>query len=136
MKIKLDKNAFMPERAHDTDAGLDLKTPVDFTVWGHSSAIVDTGVHVQLPHGYFGELLSKSGLNMKHSVTTTGVIDEGYTGSVVVKVYNHGEDPVFFTKGQKITQLVVIPCVATSLEVVEDLEETDRGDNGFGSSGV
>lgn len=135
MKIKIDDGAFMPKRAHPTDAGLDLLSPVSCTVWGGGSATIDTGVHVQLPHGYFGSIRSKSGLNVKYNITSDGVIDEGYTGSIVVKLYNHGESPVFIERGQKISQLVIQPYIAPELEVVDELEETDRGNNGFGSSG-
>lgn len=135
MKIKLDSGAFMPIRAHETDAGLDLMSPVDVTVFGQSSAIIDTGVHIELPKNTVGMLKSKSGLNTKHSIVSEGVIDEGYSGSIQVKLYNHGHFPYGVKRGDKITQLVVMPCKYVKLEVVDELEETDRGDNGFGSTG-
>lgn len=135
MKIKLDSGAFMPIRAHETDAGLDLMSPVDVTVFGQSSAIIDTGVHIELPKNTVGMLKSKSGLNTKHSIVSEGVIDEGYSGSIQVKLYNHGHFPYCVKRGDKITQLVVMPCKYVKLEVVDELEETDRGDNGFGSTG-
>lgn len=135
MKIKLDYTAFMPERAHDTDAGLDLKTPFPFTVYPHSAEIIDTGVHVELPHGTVGMLKSKSGLNVRFDITSEGVIDEGYTGSIVVKLYNNGHHPVVFKAGEKITQLVILPVIIPDLEIVEELTETERGEGGFGSTG-
>ena len=136
MKIKLDEGAFMPERAHETDAGLDLKTPIGFTVNPHSGFAVDTGVHVEIPKGCAGFLKSKSGLNVYHNITTEGVIDEGYTGAICVKVYNHGADYYTFHKGDKITQLVIlIIAIPHTLEVVDEFEETERGSNGFGSTG-
>ena len=135
MKIVLDKGAFMPERAHSTDAGLDLRTPETFTIRAKSSAIIDTGVHVELPQNTVGMLKSKSGLNVKLGITSEGVIDVGYTGSIVVKLYNHGNYPVMFNRGDKISQLVILPVVLPELEVVDSHEETERGDNGFGSTG-
>lgn len=138
MKIMLDKSkgAIMPERGYATDAGLDLKTPVDVTIFPKSSAIIDTGVHIQLPSRTVGMLKSKSGLNVKFGINSEGVIDEGYTGSIVAKLYNHSDDTVFLHKGDKVTQLVILPVIIpTRLDVVESLENTDRGNNGFGSTG-
>lgn len=135
MKIKLDTLAIMPTRAHDTDAGLDLYAPEGKTVWPHSSAIFDTGVHVQLPPNTAGMLKSKSGLNVKYDITSEGVIDVGYTGSICVKLYNHGNEPYIVQKGDKISQLVIVPVIIPPIKVVDSLEDTDRGDNGFGSTG-
>lgn len=136
MKIVLDKGAFMPTRGHATDAGLDLRTPVAFGIKAGGSAVIDTGVHVEIPVGMVGMLKSKSGLNVNHGITSEGVIDAGYTGSIRAKLYNHGNHDISFEKGDKITQLVVMPIyIPEALEVVEALEETDRGANGFGSTG-
>lgn len=135
MEIILDNGAYMPSRGHSTDAGLDLRTPKAVTVPAYGSAIVDTGVHVALPHGCAGLLVSKSGLNVRHDITSTGLIDEGYTGSIVVKLYNHGGGDYQLEAGDKITQLVVIQVIRESLEQVSVLNATERGGNGFGSTG-
>lgn len=135
MKIKLDPMAWIPERAHDTDAGLDLKSPINITVPARGSATIDTGVHIQLPPGTAGMLKSKSGLNVRHGITSEGVIDEGYTGSIVVKLYNHTFDDYHVNIGDKISQLVVIPVLTPGLEFVDALDGGERGENGFGSSG-
>lgn len=135
MEIMLDNGAHMPTRGHRTDAGLDLRTPKAVTVPAYGNATVDTGVHVSLPHGCAGLLVSKSGLNIKHNITSTGLIDEGYTGSIVVKLSNNGSEDHEFEAGDKITQLVVIPVVCEPLEQVAALLPSDRGDNGFGSTG-
>lgn len=136
MKIMLDKGAYMPERGHATDAGLDLKTPENVVVNPKKSAVIDTGVHIQLPKGTVGMLKSKSGLNVKFGINSEGVIDEGYTGSIVVKLYNHSDKIVLLERGDKITQLVILPVIIpTRLDVVESFEATERGDNGFGSTG-
>lgn len=135
MKIKLDPGAFMPEYAHEQDAGMDLRSPVDAVVLPHDSAVIDTGVHVELPAGTVGMLKSKSGLNVNHDLTSEGVIDEGYTGAICVKLYNHGGARYHIKAGDKISQLVILPVLHPELEQVGSLDETERGDNGFGSTG-
>ena len=135
MKVKLDDFAFIPERAHNTDAGLDLKSPVCIEIPARSSVVIDTGVHVDLPIGTVGFLKSKSGLNVNHDITSDGVIDVGYTGSIKVKLYNHGIIPYQVLRGDKITQLVVVECHFPDVEIVEELDNTERGNKGFGSTG-
>lgn len=136
LRIVLDDGSYAPVRAHETDAGLDLRTPIDVTVPARGSAIIDTGVHVALPYGTAGFLKSKSGLNVKHGIVSEGVIDVGYTGSIRAKLYNHSDTDYTFTAGDKITQLVVLPiCPNPKLTLVSSLEETERGIGGFGSSG-
>lgn len=136
MKIKLDEKAKMPTRGHKTDAGLDLYSRETKIIPAKGSAVFDTGVHIELPKGTTGFLKSKSGLNVNNGLTNDGVIDEGYTGSIVVKLYNNSNTDYQVFEGQKISQLVILPVVIPeTLEVVETLEDTDRGDNGFGSTG-
>lgn len=135
MKVMLDSNAFVPERAHDTDAGLDIKSPVSKFIPVNGSAVIRTGVHIELPHGYAGILVSKSGLNVMHGITSTGLIDEGYTGEIVVKLYNNGEHSYLVERGDKISQLVIVPVAYEKIELVSEFSKTARGNNGFGSSG-
>lgn len=135
MRIVLDEGAYKPTRAHEWDAGLDLRTPKRFVLHQHDSAVIDTGVHVEIPVGYVGILKAKSGLNVKHNICGTGTIDAGYTGSIRVKLYNHGYMDYVFQPGDKIIQLVILPIIVPVIEVVDHLEETERGSNGFGSSG-
>ena len=135
MKIKLDTWAYEPTRAHDTDAGLDIKAPFHFTLYPRRTKVINTGVHVQLPENCVGLLQSKSGLNIKDSILSTGVIDEGYTGEIKVKLYNHGDYPVEFNSGDKISQLIVLPCRYETVEIVDEIEGGERGDQGFGSTG-
>lgn len=136
IKCKLDKGAYLPEKAHDTDAGFDLRTPVNAYIPPHGKLTIDTGVHVQIPRGYSGMVKSKSGLNVNNDIQSEGVVDTGYTGSVVVKLYNHGSSSYLFKKGDKISQLVITEIHPDNeMEEVEELEETERGDGGFGSTG-
>ena len=152
MKIKLDPGAYMPERAHAEDAGLDLRAMEDQVIYpaprnhrqtigffagpDEGFAVFDTGVHAELPRGYYGKVESKSGLNVKHSIVSCGgVIDAGYTGSIRVKLYNLGSEPYRVSKGDKIAQLIIQPYISPELELVDELAQTERGDNGFGSTG-
>lgn len=135
MKVKLDNGAYMPTRAYETDAGLDLYTPIDVIVPPRGAAVIDTGVHIELPQSTTGFLKSKSGLNVKHGLTNEGVIDVGYTGSICVKLYNNSDEAYEFKKGEKVSQLVILPILTPELELVSNLESTERGVNGFGSSG-
>ena len=135
MKVKLDEGAFMPEYAHLTDAGADLRSPIDAIVPACGSVIIDTGVHIELPWNTVGFLKSKSGLNVKHDITSTGVIDEQYTGSIRVKLYNHGSQGYHIERGDKITQLVILPVKHFDFELVDELADTERGSGGFGSTG-
>lgn len=135
IKIKLDEGAKMPTRAHSTDAGLDIYSRDEQIVPAKESAIFDTGVHIELPEGTVGMLKSKSGLNVKYGIVSEGVIDVGYTGSIKVKLYNHSGYDYRVKAGDKISQLVILPIYTPSLKLVDSLEDTERGDNGFGSSG-
>lgn len=146
MRVLLDPGAYAPERAHSLDAGYDIRTPRTITVPGASvdpnssgvwagSAVVDTGVHVEIPKGWVGMLKSKSGINIKRGLIGEGVIDSGYTGSIRVKLYNLEEEPQVFQAGDKIIQLVVVPHLSEDIEIVDELLRTDRGNNGFGSTG-
>ena len=135
LKVKLDAGAYMPERAHSLDAGYDLRTPAGFMIRANDHYVVDTGVHMQIPAGYVGFLKSKSGLNVTQSITGEGVIDSGYTGSIRVKLYNHSTDKKFFRKGDKIIQIVLLPVFTPELEQVKELDKSERGNDGFGSTG-
>lgn len=135
MKIMLDKNAIMPTRAYPTDAGLDLYAPEGVFIEARGSAVIDTGVHIELPPNTAGLIVSKSGLNTKCDIESTGLIDYSYSGSIRVKLQNHRSSGYMVNKGDKISQLVVIPILAPALELVDSLEEKGRGDNGFGSTG-
>lgn len=135
MKVVLDNGAYMPERAYEADAGYDLRSPIKTRLYAGEAVVIDTGVHVQIPKGYVGMLKSKSGLNVKHDIVGEGVIDSGYTGSIRVKLYNHGTESYVIEVGDKISQLVIIPILTPELEMADSLEATDRGNGGFGSSG-
>lgn len=132
----LDEGAMMPTKAHDTDAGFDLYTPHELTVKAGESATVFTGVHMIIPKGWCGLLVSKSGLNTKCDIKTTGLVDAGYTGQIIVKVQNHGKEDYHFNAGDKVSQIVMLPIPnVVTLNPIEELPCTERGAGGFGSSG-
>ena len=136
MKIKLDPGACAPERAHPEDAGLDLRAIESDTVLPGEGVVFRTGVHAEIPDGCCGLLVSKSGLNVAYGVTSTGLIDQNYTGEILVKLYNHGSLPFVVSEKQKISQLVILPCLRPDIEIVDELPAVSgRGDAGFGSSG-
>lgn len=133
--VMLDEGAFVPERAHSADAGLDIRTPITFTVRDGCSYTLGTGVHISIPEGYVGFLKSKSGLNVYDGITGEGVIDAGYTGAIVVKLYNNGNGDKEFRRGDKIIQLVILPVATPTVKIVKSFEKTERGNDGFGSTG-
>ena len=133
--VKLDKGAYMPEKAHETDAGYDIRTPHSFLLRRSDMVMVHTGIHVNIPVGFYGELASKSGLCRDSEITTeAGIIDSGYTGEICV-ILKSGMKQRYFEAGDKITQLIIHELPYTELEAVDILPHTDRGADGFGSTG-
>ena len=144
MKVKLDRYtddkgvtmvAQCPSRAHSTDAGLDLYAMHGGLVRGHQAATFHTGVHVQLPRGTAGILMPKSGMMTRHDLLTFGIVDEGYTGEILVHIFNCGGDDYSVRAGDKISQMLIVPVLYEPVEVVDEIQGGDRGENGFGSSG-
>lgn len=135
MEVVVHEGGYEPTRAHESDAGYDLRSPVKVIIYPHSSAVIDTLVATKIPSGYVGFLKSKSGLNVKHNLLGEGVIDSGYTGTIRVKLYNHGEEKYIIEVGDKITQLVILPIITPKVKLVKQLEDTARGTGGFGSTG-
>lgn len=135
MNVMLDPGAYMPESAYEWDAGYDLRTPKKAIVPPESSAVIDTGVHFEIPQGFVGLLKSKSGLNVKCGLVGEGVIDSGFSGSVVVKLYNHSYTSHAFETGDKIIQIIFVPIAKPTLVLVDSFGKTARGAKGFGSTG-
>jgi dUTP pyrophosphatase len=135
VRIKLDEGAYMPERAHATDAGADIRTPEGFVLPAHGSAIVHTGVHIETPPTHATMIKSKSGLNVNHDITSEGVVDEGFSGEIIVKLYNHGPNPHIFERGDKITQIVIVKVMYAHFEEADEILAGERGSNGYGSTG-
>lgn len=134
LPVQLDEGAYMPERAHATDAGADLRTPVDVVVEPYSSVTIDTGVHVELGEHSAAVIVPKSGLNVHENVVSFGLIDQGYSGGFVVKLYNLGPDFVRLPRGSKVAQFVVVPVCYPTFRLVARIRAGERGDAGFGST--
>jgi dUTP pyrophosphatase len=127
---------FTPTRAHDTDAGADIRCVRGFTVKAHGTAVVNTGVHVELPPGTKCEVKSKSGLWINHGIITTGLIDEGFSGTIKVGLANLSDTDYTFAAGDKVSQLVVSPVIYPTYEPVSAIQGGDRGESGYGSTGT
>lgn len=134
LKIMMEDDAYIPVRAHADDAGLDLRSREDKWVHPGCHEFFDTGIHVAIPPGYVGMISSKSGL-MRKGLTARGVIDSSYRGSIGVVLYNHGNEGYLVKAGDKITQLILMPIEIPVLKFVDELDDTERGSDGFGSTG-
>jgi len=138
LKVKLlHEDAKLPVRAHDSDAGLDLFSIEDAVVEARGRLLVKTGISIELPFGYYGQVASKSGLSLKYGIEVgAGVIDEGYTGEVMVMLYNHSDEDFDIKKGSKIAQLLVKPVSYCKVQQVNWVSDSDRGICGFGGTGA
>lgn len=133
MKIVLDDGAKV-SRAHPWDAGLDLYSRDFRFIKANGSWTFDTGVHVEIPEGYVGLIRTRSSM-MREGVYTDGTIDSHYTGSIRVQLRNLSAHRFHVQAGDRIAQLVIVPCLLPKLEPVDSLGKTDRGNGGFGSTG-
>ena len=140
MKIyiqKIDPDAKIPTLAYQGDAGIDLFSVEDIEIPPMKNLAIRTGIKIAIPEGYAGFVWDKSGLALNYQLKTmAGVIDSGYRGEVKVVVFNLGDKPYKVSKGSKIAQLVIMPIIQYEIEEKEELEDTHRGEKGFGSSGV
>ena len=142
VKIVLRDERCKPEKAHESDVGYDLRSMNDYEVRGGSQVLIDTGINIKLPHeqGWIWEaqIRPRSGLALKKQLTITntpGTIDENYTGNIGVILRNLGEDTYYIKKYDKVAQMVITRVPYVSIQIVQALEQTDRGNGGFGSSG-
>lgn len=138
MRVILDDGAPLPVHAKQDDAGLDLTSRIEIELWPGSDAMVPTGVIAEIPNGYVGLVFPRSGLSSKHGITlknSVGVIDSGYRGVIHAPLYNIGEKPYIIKRGERICQLVIVPCARVECVEVDELSKTKRGSSGFGSSG-
>ncbi len=134
---KLHPEAKLPERAHLHDAGLDLFTIDEVVLAKGETAVLGTGIAMAIPEGFVGLIWDKSGLAAKHGLTCLGgVIDCGYRGEIMVTLANLGGDAYTITKHQKIAQILIQAVALPEVEEVTDLDDTARGEKGFGSTGT
>lgn len=131
-----ENNKFTLSRKNIEDAGLDIKSSQTIEIPAHSDALVHTGIHVQIPTGYVGFLKSRSGLSVEHKIEVgAGVIDSNYRGEIMVHLYNFSNRAFRVEEGMKIAQLITLPYYMPEYKLVDKLDNTERGENGFGSTG-
>ena len=136
---RVHPDAVLPSYAHPSDAGMDVRSVDELTLAPGRRALVHTGLVMLLPPGYEAQVRPRSGLALKSGVTvlnTPGTIDSGYRGEVGVILANFGETDFRVKPGDKIAQIVVAPVAQAEIVETEDVDETDRGAGGFGSTGV
>src|SRR4051812_49256720 len=133
---KLNDQAVLPTRGTAMSAGLDLYSIEAVTLDPHQRALVPTGLAVAIPEGYFGRIAPRSGLASKNGIDVlSGVIDADYRGEVLCLLYNTGNEPVELAAQTKICQLIIEKIMTPVPQWAEDLSETERGADGFGSTG-
>ncbi len=136
--LTLGPDATLPAYQTTNAAGMDLCTAIDFSLEPMERKLVPTGIRMAIPHGYEGQVRPRSGLAMKYGigmVNAPGTIDSDYRGEIGVLLINLGKDTVTFQRGDRIAQLVIAAVVQAKLTVVEELDQTERGAGGFGSTG-
>lgn len=138
---KLNDLAKIPTRGSDQAAGYDLYAATDYDIWiePHTTIKIDTGIAVALPNGTFGAIFARSGLATKQGLrpaNCVGVIDSDYRGPVIVALHNDTDERQMISSGSRIAQLVVIPYMISPIQEVDELNETERGSGGFGSTGT
>jgi len=143
MKLKiqiLDKEIPCPKYAHEGDAGLDLCSAINTTLKPFERKLIPTGIKIALPGGYAGFVQPRSGLAINYGITllnTPGLIDSGYRGEIKVILINLDPKNIFeIKKGDKICQLVILKVENATLIYQEELDKSDRGERGFGSTGI
>jgi dUTP pyrophosphatase len=132
---KIQKDAKLPSYGHKGDAGLDLFSSIDFVLEEGQVEAIPTGIKVAIPDGYVGLVWDKSGVSLRAVHRLAGVIDSGYRGEVKVVMINLSEKPFAIEKGMKIAQMLVQPITIVLVVETEDLDDTSRGEGGFGSTG-
>lgn len=140
--VKINNNlATVPTRGSEQAAGMDLYAATDYDIWiqPHETVKIDTGISIQLPEGTFGAIFARSGIATKQGLrpaNCVGVIDSDYRGPVIVALHNDTTEPQMVLAKSRIAQLVVIPYITPGIYLVGELDDTERGEGGFGSTGV
>ena len=135
---RIHPDAVLPAYAHPSDAGMDIRSVADVTVPARGRALVPTGLSVLLPPLYEAQVRPRSGLALKHGITvlnTPGTIDSGYRGEIGVILFNSSDVDFQVKKGDRVAQVVIAPVTQPVIEEAQEIDETDRGAGGFGSTG-
>ena len=135
---KVHEDAILPRYAHFNDAGLDLFSVEEILIKSNETALIKTGIKIELPFQTEAQIRPRSGLALKYGITvlnTPGTIDEGYRGEIGIILINHGKDDFLVEKGMKIAQMVIKPVWKVEVSEVDELSDSLRGEGGFGSTG-
>jgi dUTP pyrophosphatase len=139
LRVTEDKSWPLPSRGSKDAAGLDLSASSSFDLFPGKIVVVPTGWAVEIPPGFEGQIRPRSGLALRQGITVInapGTIDSDYRGEIMVGLINHNIYNYSFDRGDRIAQLVISPCLVVDPIEAESLSETDRGEKGFGSTGV
>ena len=137
--LRIDPSVTLPSYAHPGDAGMDIRSIEELIIAPGERSLVHTGLVMMLPPGYEAQVRPRSGLALKNGVTVLnapGTIDEGYRGEIGVILANFGTEPFKVEKGAKIAQIVVAPCTRADIVETTETDTTERGEGGFGSTGI
>lgn len=136
--VKAKCTGHKPSYANNKAAGLDLRSNTDVTIEPGGIVDIESKLAIQLPSGHFGMVVARSGLSYKRQIkliNDVGIIDEDYRGNIGIRLVNEGEESYHIKSGDRIAQMIIIPYKQVELEYVDELEETERGSEGFGSTG-
>jgi dUTP pyrophosphatase len=138
LKVKtLFEDCILPKRKTNDSAGYDISSYCDYTIKPNSFTLISTGLCITVPYGTYGQLTSRSGMSCKGTTVGAGVIDRDYTGEVKVLLFNlNTNEDILIQKGDRVAQLLLKHISMVDVEVVDSLDITDRGEGGFGSTGV
>ena len=137
--IRLAEAARIPEYAHEGDSGMDLCAVAACTISPGKTALIKTGIAIELPANTEAQVRPRSGLALKHGITVLnapGTVDAGYRGEIAVILINHGQQPFQVEAGMRIAQMVIVPIIRAEVELVAELSNSGRGEGGFGSTGL
>ena len=135
---RLNEHSIIPTRAHATDAGFDIYSPIGVNIGVGAKVTIPTGLSIALPENTVGLIYPRSSLGTKHDLilaNTVGVIDSGYRGEIMVVIRNQGDSVYTIHTGDRIAQMIITPYLAPEIVEVTELADSDRGANGFGSTG-
>ncbi len=133
----LTSDSLIPTRGTKNSAGLDLYSPIDFEIEGNGQYVIDLKLSIEIPDGYFGQIFDRSSVCRNSWVVVgAGTIDSDYRGSIAVVLFNLSKSKVKFTKGQRVAQLIILPYLSCEPKLADTLSTTDRGIQGFGSTGI
>ena len=139
INVKLTDGAPLPKHAKPGDAGMDLTTRETVEIAPQGTVMVPSGVSMAIPEGYVGLVFPRSGLSSKRGINlanNVGVIDSGYRGDVTLPLYNAGHETQVVERGERVAQIIIVPFATCECVEVGELSETERGEGGFGSTGM